>query len=204
MFWHNFGITLAWEALCWHNFGTTLASFWLNLSDGSCVREAQGIDAAEMDYTCDVARGHGRSNLRCNGLLPALVVHGKIFSFRLGRFLTGHHLLALQGIPPWRLRLVRPFSYALANKLAGNAMTASVLGAIVMPLLAYARLGSASGQEPLLQPPARPLGLGLAAASGSASGQELPRLSGLASGQEPTWTYGEEPTSTEPESEISS
>ena len=122
-----------------------------------CGGQAQGIDAAEMDYVCDVARGHGRSNLRAHGLLPALVVRGKIFSFRLGRFLNAAHLLALQGIAPWRLNLLQPFSYMLSNKLAGNAMTESVLGAIVMPLLAYARLSTASGQEPLMQPPSRPL-----------------------------------------------
>jgi hypothetical protein len=106
---------------------------------------------------CDVARGHGRGNLRAHGLLPALVVRGKIFSFRSGRFLNAARLLALQGIAPWRLKLLPPFSYMLGNKLAGNAMTASVLGAIVMPLLAYARLSAASGQEPLMQPLSRPL-----------------------------------------------
>ena len=96
-----------------------------------------GDAASGQDCVVDAARSLERGKATGRGGLHALVTKAKLFSFRRGAFFTGAHLLAFQGLCPWSLVLPEGFTYANANLLAGNAMTASVVGAVLMSALVY-------------------------------------------------------------------
>ena len=101
----------------------------------------------------DLARSLDRMGGASSGFLVVLVTHMKLFSYRRNDFLNALHLLAFQGFDPASLVLPRGFSYRLGCRLAGNAMTTSVLGAIIMAALVFIFPGR-NEEGPLLKPAA--------------------------------------------------
>ena len=101
----------------------------------------------------DVRRSINRASPAGAGNITSIVTRVKFFAFGYGNFFHAAHLMAFQGMDPSKLTFPPLIDYVRGNMLAGNAMSAPVLGAFVFGALAFILPGP-DGTTALLRPTA--------------------------------------------------
>jgi hypothetical protein len=117
--------------------------------------QVSGGDPVEQGYVANLTPQVNRFAVSGGGHIPALLTHCRLFDYGLGRVYGGWELLSFQGFHPGHLamQLEGPtqLQYPLANRLAGNAMTVSVVAAALTAVVCFV-LPGATDLPPLALP----------------------------------------------------